>query len=91
MHKRMAMGLAGSLAIAGAVLAGKPPAGAPIPNVMTKDVGFTVPRAIVEKQVTKLTDKVDWLSSLEEAKQLAKKDNRPIFWVHALGDINGDC
>jgi hypothetical protein len=65
---------------------------APAPaGVEKKDVGATVPSPIVEKQVAKLTSKVHWHSDLEEAKAEAKKQNKMIFWLHALGDLDGVC
>jgi hypothetical protein len=57
----------------------------------TRDVGVTVPSKTVEKQVAKLTQKVKWLSSLDEAKEEARKQKKPIFWLHALGDLDGIC
>lgn len=60
-------------------------------GVETKNVGPTIPSAVVEKKVTKLTEAVHWCSSLEEAKQTAQKQNKPIFWLHALGDLDGVC
>jgi hypothetical protein len=59
-----------------------------IPN---QDTGPTLPRALVEKQVSRLTDEIDWMTSLDEAKDRAKKENKPIFWVHALGVLDGEC
>ena len=43
----------------------------------------TLPSAVVEKQVTKLTRKVHWYDSLEEAREKAKKENK------LLARING--
>lgn len=60
-------------------------------SVETKNVGATISRSTVEKKVAKLTDKIDWLSSLDEAKDRAKEQNKLVFWVHALGDLDGDC
>ena len=60
-------------------------------NVATSNTGATVPSAVVEKQVARLTDEVHWCTTLEEAKALAQKENKPIFWLHALGDLDGIC
>lgn len=39
---------------------------------------------------SKLTSKnINWLTSLEDAKALAKQQGRLIFWVHMLGNIDG--
>ena len=66
----------------------KPPAG---DSIETKDTGATVPPAAVEKRVEQLTRQIHWHSSLEEAKAQAQKENKPIFWLHALGDLDGTC
>ncbi len=44
---------------------------------------------VVEKQVKKLTTKVHWCDSLDEAKEKAKKENKLVLWLHALGDLDG--
>jgi hypothetical protein len=46
--------------------------------------------AQVEKKVATLTKEVNWLSSLEEAKKQAREEKKAIFWLHALGDLDGD-
>ena len=74
------------VACAAAQKANKPAGG-----VEKKDVGAVVPSGVVEKKVAKLTDELHWFSSLAEAKALAKKENKPIFWLHALGDLDGVC
>jgi hypothetical protein len=48
-----------------------------------------IPSALVEKQVKKLTQKVQWCSSLDEAKEKAEASKKLIFWLHALGDLDG--
>lgn len=50
-----------------------------------------IPSAVVEKRVAKLTEKVHWLRDLDEAKALAQKEKKPIFWLHVLGDLDGVC
>ena len=50
-----------------------------------------LPSQFVEKRVTKLTEQIPWLSSLDEAKELARKQKKPNFWLHALGDLDGIC
>ena len=60
-------------------------------GVETKNVGPTIPSAVVEKKITKLTEAVTWHSSLDEAKQVAQEQHKPIFWLHALGDLDGVC
>ena len=60
-------------------------------GVEKKDTGRVIPGEVVEKKVQKLTEKIDWLSSLDDAKALAQKQHKPIFWLHALGDLDGEC
>jgi len=60
-------------------------------GVETKDAGAVVPSAAVEKRVEKLNDKIHWSTSLEEAKTTAKEQRKPIFWIHVLGQIDGEC
>jgi hypothetical protein len=50
-----------------------------------------LPAKFVEQRVTKLNEQINWLSSLDEAKELAAKQKKPIFWLHALGDLDGTC
>jgi len=79
------------LALAAAPAEGGKNKPAPNPGVETKNTGATVPSAVVEKKVARLTDQVHWFSSLAEAKELAQKQNKPILWLHALGDLDGVC
>jgi hypothetical protein len=44
----------------------------------------------VEKKVATLTNEVFWHSSLEEAKKVARAEQKAIFWLHALGDLEGE-
>jgi hypothetical protein len=48
-----------------------------------------LPSEAVEKQVNKLTQKVHWYASLDEAREKAKKENKLVLWLHALGDLDG--
>jgi hypothetical protein len=48
-----------------------------------------IPSEVVEKQVNKLTRKVHWYDSLDEAREKAKKENKLVLWLHALGDLDG--
>jgi hypothetical protein len=43
----------------------------------------------VKKSVADLTTKIAWQSSLDAAKELARKDGKLIFWMNMLGDLNG--
>lgn len=41
------------------------------------------------KRVTKLTSEISWYTSLDYAEKMAQKENKPIFWLHMLGPLNG--
>ena len=43
----------------------------------------------VKKDVATLTTKISWQTSLDAAKELARKEGKMIFWMHMLGDMNG--
>ncbi len=43
----------------------------------------------VHKDVQVLTEKISWQTSLDEAKSIAQRDGKMIFWWHMLGDLNG--
>ena len=43
----------------------------------------------VKKDVAALTTKISWQTSLDQAKELARKEGRMIFWMHMLGDLSG--
>jgi len=58
-------------------------------SVRGADQSPKIPSAVVEKQVKKLTQKVQWCSSLDEAKHKAQASKKLIFWLHALGDLDG--
>lgn len=37
----------------------------------------------------KLTQSIEWNRSFDRAKMEAQRSNKPIFWVHMLGSIDG--
>jgi len=88
MRRLLSAAVLAVLVAGGAEAINRPPRS---PGVETRDVGPTIPSKVVEKQVTKLTQKVHWLSSLDEARAEAQKQKKPIFWLHALGDLDGIC
>ena len=59
------------------------------PGLRAADQPPKIPSKVVEKQVKKLTSKVHWYDSLEEATEKARKENKLVFWLHALGDLDG--
>lgn len=40
-------------------------------------------------RITKLTTEIPWYTSLDYAKKRAQQENKPIFWMHMLGPLNG--
>ncbi|MBI3270690.1 MAG: hypothetical protein HYZ53_16925 [Planctomycetes bacterium] len=42
-----------------------------------------------EAKVDKLVHNLAWQKNLEDAKALAKKSGKMIFWMHILGDLDG--
>jgi hypothetical protein len=60
-------------------------------GVETKDAGAVLPSGVVERRVEKLKDQIHWSTSLDEAKAAAKAQKKPIFWIHLLGDLDGEC
>jgi hypothetical protein len=60
-------------------------------NIVTGNVGPTMPSVYVEANVSRLTDKIHWHTSFDEAKEQAQKEGKPIFWIHVLGDLDGTC
>ena len=40
-------------------------------------------------RVTKLTTQIPWYTNLDYAEKMAQKENKPIFWMHMLGPLNG--
>jgi hypothetical protein len=42
------------------------------------------------ENIDKLMTSVPWYTSMAYAKKKAVKEDKPIFWVHMLGPMNGD-
>jgi hypothetical protein len=45
--------------------------------------------SVSEEQVRKLTSDITWYTSLPAAKDAARNQNKLIFWVHMLGNLDG--
>jgi hypothetical protein len=43
----------------------------------------------VKRDVATLTTAISWKTSLSDAKELARKEGKMVFWMHMLGDLNG--
>ena len=59
-----------------------------------QDVGIPLPARLetgteAEANAKKLTTELHWYRSLPEAEAQARRENKPIFWMHMLGDIDG--
>jgi hypothetical protein len=63
----------------------------PSTDIERKNTGPTIPSGQVQQQVVKLNEQIHWFASLEEARVLARRENKSIFWLHALGDLDGIC
>jgi hypothetical protein len=48
-----------------------------------------IPPSEASRQVHLLTHSIDWQTSVEDAKKLARTQSKLIFWVHMLGQIDG--
>ena len=49
-----------------------------------------VPAEVAHEYATDLTQKISWQRSLQDAEALAKKENKLVFWMHMLGNLEGD-
>ena len=43
----------------------------------------------VKKDVVLLTTAISWKTSLDDAKALARREGKMVFWMNMLGDLNG--
>jgi hypothetical protein len=43
----------------------------------------------VKKDVALLTTKISWQTSLDQARELARKEGKMVFWMHMLGELTG--
>ena len=41
------------------------------------------------QRVTKLTTEIPWYSQYDYALKMAQQQNKPVFWMHMLGPLNG--
>lgn len=48
-----------------------------------------LPGSAAQTQAKMVCNRINWLTSLEEAKQTAKKEHKLIVWIHMLGNIDG--
>lgn len=43
----------------------------------------------VKKSVSDLLAKISWQTSIDRARELARREGKMIFWMNMLGDLNG--
>jgi hypothetical protein len=48
-----------------------------------------LPGNAAQTQSKMVCSRINWLTSLEEAKQKARRENKLIVWIHMLGNIDG--
>lgn len=48
-----------------------------------------LPGEQLQRNVTKLTGELRWHETLAAAQAVARKQNKPILWIQALGDLSG--
>ncbi len=42
------------------------------------------------QNITRLMTDVSWYTSMDYVKKKAQQEDKPIFWVHMLGPMNGE-
>ena len=52
-------------------------------------VGAVCPAETVKANIDKVVHEIPWTKSLAEAKQRAAAEHKLVFWMHALGDLDG--
>ncbi len=48
-----------------------------------------LPGSVAQTQSKLVCSKINWLTSLDAAKEQAKKEHKLIVWIHMLGNIDG--
>lgn len=93
MYKLASATLVAALALVPVTLEAKPPIFGRTnrSGVEKKDTGATVPSAVVQSRVANVCQQIHWVRSLDEAKVLARQQNKPIYYLHALGELDGDA
>jgi hypothetical protein len=81
---RTLLALAATLALLAPAEAGDRKQKGSVPTKGTAENGQDV-----KKDVSHLTTAISWKTSLDDAKALAKKDGKMVFWMHMLGDLTG--
>ena len=81
---RTVLALAATLALLAPAEAGDRKEKASVPTRGTAENGPDV-----KKDVVLLTTAISWKTSLDDAKALARKEGKMVFWMNMLGDLNG--
>jgi hypothetical protein len=45
--------------------------------------------SVCSTRVNTLTNQIDWQTNLKDAENLAREQNKLVFWMHMLGKIDG--
>jgi hypothetical protein len=45
--------------------------------------------SVCSSRVNTLTNQIDWQTNLKDAENLAREQNKLVFWMHMLGKIDG--
>ena len=72
-----------------AALAGVLGSGAGICAGPQSGSGAVINTQEAERESTRTARSIKWETSLDKAKESAQQYNKPIFWVHMLGNIDG--
>ena len=60
-------------------------------DITKSNAGAVTSGATASKKVDKLVNQLPWVFTLDDAKAQATKENKPILWLHVLGDLDGIC
>jgi hypothetical protein len=64
-------------------------AGLAVANAATAANVETISGADAGTQAKAIKYGINWVNSLSNAEELAKRSHKPIFWMHMLGNIDG--
>lgn len=60
----------------------------PLPALAAEAIAV-LPGSAAQTQSKIVCSKINWLTSLDAAKEQAKKEHKLIVWIHMLGNIDG--
>ena len=70
---------------------------APLLSIVTSMCSLTalayptgvIPAPEAASQAKSIKYSINWINSLPEAQERARREHKPIFWLHILGNIDG--